>query len=507
MNTPRFIAKRLMKRESTQKGLSGPIVRIATIGIALGMAVMIAAVAIVIGFQNEVREKVIGFGSHIQITNFGSPRGLSYPKLQTDQPFYPGLDSLKGVRSIHVYALKEGVIETPDNIQGVIAKGVGADYDWSFFHDKISQGKIPDFGTEADQDKIMLSTFLAGRLRLKPGDKVPIYFQNARGGMSRRNFKLAAVYETGLQDLDAQFVFIDIDQVRNINQWGLEAAMKAEGCINGRIYLKAFGFGGDGEPRIHWSVDSLRGPGPYGFCIRGDTTIYAVVTDRSQTLPDTAFFEVKGADTKRSCHCPEVETTAITTSGGSGKYYTGGFEVVLESYQDLDRMDRIIYEHLGHDLRTTTIRQNSPEIFNWLEMLDMNSWIIISLMIFISVINMTSALLILIMERTSMIGILKTLGATSWMVQRIFLYQAGAIIFTGLVAGNLVGLGFCLLQERFGWLRLDPANYYVSEVPVLLHWDHWLLLNVGTFIICLTMMVLPALAVNRIRPSKAIRFD
>ena len=496
-----------MKRESTQKGLSGPIVRIAMVGIALGMAVMIAAVAIVIGFQSEIREKVIGFGSHIQITNFGSPEGLGYPKLKVNQPFYPGLDSLKGVKNIHVYALKEGVIETPDNIQGVIAKGVSSDYDWSFFDDKLVEGQIPAFGTEAGENDVMISEFLAGRLQLTIGDKVPIYFQNARGSMSRRNFNLAAIYETGLQDLDAQFVFVDIDQIRDINQWGLTAALKAQGCINGRVYLKAFAFGGDGSQRIRWSVDSLMDAGPHAFCILGDTTIYAVVTDRSETIGDTAFYHVKGAKTGKNCRCPEVETTSITTSGGSGKYYTGGFEVVLNSYGDLDRMDRFIYEHLNHDLRTTNIRQTSPEIFNWLEMLDINSWIIIALMIFISVINMTSALLILIMERTSMIGILKALGATTSMVQRIFLYQAAVIIFTGLAVGNIVGIGFCLLQDRFGWLRLDPENYYVSEVPVLLRWDYWLILNIGTFAVCLIMMVLPSLAVNRIRPSKAIRFD
>lgn len=496
-----------MRRESTKKGLSRPIVRIAMIGIALGMAVMITAVAIVIGFQTEIREKVIGFGSHIQITNFGSPQGLSYPKLRMDQPFYPGLDSLDRVRSIHVYALKEGVIETPENIQGVIAKGVAADYDWSFFDDKIKEGAIPEFGTDSAKGDVMISSFLAGRLQLTVGDQVPIYFQNARGGMSRRNFRLSAIYDTGLQDLDAQFVFIDLDQVREINQWGLDAALTAQGCINGRVYLKAHAFGGDGDHRIRWSADSLAGSGPHGFCILGDTTIYAVVTDRSETIPDTAFFHVSGIKDLSFCHCPDVDATSITTSGGSGRYYTGGFEVVLEDYKDLETMDLFIYEHLDHNLRTTNIKQTSPEIFNWLEMLDMNSWIIISLMIFISVINMSSALLILIMERTTMIGILKAMGATTALVQRIFLHQAAVIILVGLVVGNAVGLGFCFLQDHFGWLTLDPENYYVSEVPVLIRWDYLLVLNAGTFAVCLVMMILPALAVNRIHPAKAIRFN
>ncbi|MFT6847477.1 MAG: lipoprotein-releasing system permease protein, partial [Cryomorphaceae bacterium] len=191
----------------------------------------------------------------------------------------------------------------------------------------------------------------------------------------------------------------------------------------------------------------------------------------------------------------------------SAKYYTGGFEVMLSDYQKLGKMEGIIYKHLNYNLRTTTIRQKSPEIFNWLEMLDLNTAVIITLMILISVINMTSALLILIMERTPMIGILRAIGASVETVQRIFLYQAGYIILVGLALGNTIGISFCVLQRDYGFLKLDPTNYYVSEVPVLLRMDYILSLNVGVFIICVLMMTLPTLAINGIRPSKAIRFN
>jgi lipoprotein-releasing system permease protein len=507
LNTALFIAKRLIKRESKQKGLSGPIVRIATVGIALGMAVMIVAVAIVIGFQNEIRQKVIGFGSHIQITNFGSGQGLSQPKLLLDQPFYPSLDTLEEVESIHQYALKEGVIETPDNIQGIILKGVGEDYNWSFFEKNLKEGIIPDFSQEDSKDQLMLSSFLAGRLQTGIGEKVAVYFQNAKGSMSQRNFEIIGIYETGLQDLDEQFVLVHIDQIKKINQWGLQANLKVVGCEEGKVALKGYGFGGNGRSRLIWSADSLRGEGPHEFCLLGDTTIYVVAREKG-TFSDTAFFRFKPQKPSISdCQCPDESEVEIRTSGGSAKYYTGGFEVMLSDYQKLGKMEGIIYKHLNYNLRTTTIRQKSPEIFNWLEMLDLNTAVIITLMILISVINMTSALLILIMERTPMIGILRAIGASVETVQRIFLYQAGYIILVGLALGNTIGISFCVLQRDYGFLKLDPTNYYVSEVPVLLRMDYILSLNVGVFIICVLMMTLPTLAINGIRPSKAIRFN
>jgi len=507
LNTALFIAKRLIKRESKQKGLSGPIVRIATVGIALGMAVMIVAVAIVIGFQNEIRQKVIGFGAHIQITNFGTGQGLSQPKLLLDQPFYPSLDTLEEVESIHQYSLKEGVIETADNIQGIILKGVAEDYNWSFFEKNLKEGRIPDFSDEESKDQLLLSSFLAGRLQTNLGEKVAIYFRNAKGSMSQRNFEIVGIYETGLQDLDEQFVLIHIDQIKKINQWGLQANLKMEGCENGKTILKGFGFGGNGRSKLIWSADSLRGAGPHEFCLLGDTTIFVVAREKG-TLSDTAFFRFQSKSQNTDhCQCPDDSEIEITTSGGSAKYYTGGFEVMLSDYSELGKMEEIIYKHLNYNLRTTTIRQKSPEIFNWLEMLDLNTFVIITLMILISVINMTSALLILIMERTSMIGILRAIGASAQTVQRIFLYQAGYIILAGMVLGNVIGISFCVLQKEFGLLKLDPANYYVSEVPILLRMDYVLGLNIGVFLICVLMMTLPTLAINGIRPSKAIRFN
>lgn len=508
LNTPLFIAKRLIRKESVGKELSRPIVRIATIGIALGMAVMILSVSIVTGFQNEIREKVIGFGSHIQITNFGTASKFVSPKIEINQDFYPSLDTVKGVKNIHLFALKEGVIETPENIQGVIAKGVASDYDWTFLKSKLVAGDIIQVSDTATSNEMLISEFLAGRLQVSIGDKLPVYFQNAQNTMSQRNFTIVGLFNTGLKEMDEEFIFIDIDQIRRINQWGIEAHLQYLGCENGEIKLQARAFGGDGDMRYLWSADYLRGSGPHTFCLQSDTTIYVVAGDRSNTLADTAFFNfVSSEQSQNDCLCPEEDQIEITSTGGSGKYYTGGFEVELNSYRDLDRMDYIIYEHLNYDLKTTTIKQNLPEIFNWLEMLDINTIVIIGLMILISIINMTSALLILIMERTNMIGMLKAMGAGTWFIQRIFIIQAAYIISLGLVAGNILGIGMGFIQQYFGVIKLNPENYYVSVVPILLDPVMIIVLNVTTLAICVGAMLIPSFAVAQVRPTKAIRFD
>ncbi len=473
---------------------------------------MILAIGIVRGFQHEIREKVLGFGAHIQVTNFSSSVRFNDPKLEVNQHFYPHLDTLPEVKHIQQYALLQGILETPDNIQGIFAKGVTYDFDWSFLQAHLSEGNLPTFATSSTSNAIVMSKYLARRMRLNIGDRLTLYFPNPGRNMVQRNMELAATYDTGLQDLDAQFVFIDLNHIRRINQWGLQAQMRADDCVSDSLSLSALGFGGEGIHRFAWSVDSLTGPGPHRFCIKGDTAFHVVLYDREGTQPDTAFFAVKGASqryrsTAQKCLCPEEDLITITTSGGSDRYYTGGFDIILENYKDLYAIDKLVYEHLNYDLRTTTITQRSPEIFNWLEMLDINSLVIIILMILISVINMTSALLILIMERTQMIGILKTMGATSWLIQRIFLTQAAYIIGIGLVLGNAAGLLMAWLQKRYGILKLDPEQYYVSEVPVLVEANHLLLLNIGTLLVCMVMLMLPALAVNAVLPSRSIRFN
>ena len=490
------------------QALSGPIIRIAIAGIAIGMCVMILSIAVVSGFQREIRNKVIGFGSHIQITSLASENPLQPAPISIRQDFYPYLDTVQGVRHIQTYALKQGILETPTDIQGVNLKGVGKDFDWSFFGNKLVAGrKLPTDSAHYAND-IMISRYLAKRLELHLGDKVSVYFPEEDDNIRQRNFRVTAIYDTGLQELDKLFVFCDIRTIQHLNKWGIDASLKYLGCRNDSVVLKAGGFGGRNVYRYRWSDSLHTGEGPYAFCVQPGKNISVKVYDKWGTLPDTATFHFTGNSAQTpGCICPSDSSWNITTTGGSGKYYTGGFEVILKNYKDLERMDDIIYNHIDVNMRTTTILQQDPEIFNWLDMLDINVEVLIILMVAVAVISMTSALLILILERTNMIGILKAMGASNWLVRKIFLYNAIYLIVVGFLLGNFIGLGLCYLQSRFGWMKLDPSNYYVSQVPIHISGFSILLLNAGAGLVCFLVLILPTYVITRISPVKAIRFD
>jgi len=494
--------------ESGEKSFSRPIVSIALAGIAVGMVVMILSMAIVTGFKTEVRNKVSGFGAHIQITNISMNKSYESEPLLRIPELPAQVSAHKAVKSISVYATKPGIVETATDIQGVITKGIGADFDWSFFNDKLTDGVLPAYTDTATSNDVLVSETLANMLQLQTGDRITIYFSNLSGTLSPRRFDISGLYSTGLEDFDARFVFMDIGHLQRINRWGLKAQLRiAEDCTHQRVIIEALAFGGDGEYRYRWSDSGLRGPGPHGFCFDRDSTVSVVVSDRSGTLPDSAQFTLTYPDTASGCICRVEGVGHTTTSGGSQKHYIGGYEVVLHDFRDLHQAEIDIYADLDYDLKTTNIAERIPEIFNWLEMIDINPKIIITLMIVVAVINMSSALLILILERVNMIGILKALGASNWSIRQIFLRTAAYLIGRGLLFGNIIGIGLCLIQDYFKVVKLDPVNYYVSEVPVLLKWEHILVLNAGTLIICLIVLIIPSMFIARISPVKAIRFD
>ncbi len=494
--------------ESGEKSFSKPIVSIALAGIALGMAVMILSMAIVTGFKAEVRNKVTGFGAHIQIT--GLTMNNSYESEAMERkPALPGqIAEMPTVKSVSVFATKPGIVETETDIHGVITKGIGADFDWSFFSDTIVAGALPQYSDTVMSNQVLVSAELARILKLEVEDRITIYFSNpATGSMSPRRFEISGLYATGLEEFDSKFVFLHIGHLQRINKWGLDAQMRVTGnCEKELIYLEGLAFGGDGDYRYRWSVDGMHGPGPHAICINRDSTVKVVVSDHSGTIRDSAMFAVNYPDSLPNCLC-DTDAASVTTSGGSGKQYIGGYEVMLHDFRDLQSTDLALYEQLEYDLKTTTIAERIPEIFNWLEMIDINPKIIIALMILVAVINMSSALLILILERVNMIGILKALGASDWSVRKIFLRTAGFLISRGLIIGNALGIGLCLLQNYFKIVKLDPVNYFVSEVPVMLKWEHILALNAVTLIICLLVLIVPSMLITRISPVKAIRFD
>jgi lipoprotein-releasing system permease protein len=506
MNISAFISKRILANDD-KKRISRPIVRIATIGIAVGVAMMLLSIAIVNGFQQEIRNKVIGFGSHFQVTANQRNFSKDSQQLLFDPEVYSSLKSAKGVRHVQVFATKPGIIETSEALQGVVIKGVGADFDWSFLQGMMVDGEILSKETDEGEMEIVLSQFLANRLKLKIADKVSLYFFNEDADPRQRNFVVKGIYSTGLEDFDQQFVFVDLKHVQRLAGWGIRLEAQVDTiCFVDQIVMGAQAFGGSGEFNYQWSDSTWQGEGPHFLLATADTTVRVIASDEIDTVPDTTYIKIDFTDDQSTEPCRAY--TSIISSTDSDKNYVGGYEVLINDYDQLIEADDQLFSALTTKfLQTQKITDRNPEIFSWLEMLDINVIIIIVLMIVISVVNMTSALLIIILERQNMIGTLKALGIRDQPVMNIFIRNAASIIGKGMLWGNIVGIGIAFLQWKFGIIALDPTNYYVDRVPVQFDLYYMLLLNICTLVICVVFMILPALYVVKISPIKAIRFS
>lgn len=477
---------------------------------------MILSTAIVTGFQDQIRNKVVGFGSHIQVTKFSGSESLESSRIIVNQDFYPRLiNEVDEIRHIQIYAIKPGIIQTETEIEGIIVKGVANDFDWSFFDDKIIEGRILTIPTLGDFNEVLLSKQIASKLELAVGDTIRTYFIKDQNKPRPEKLLVCGIYETGLQEFDRDFVFTDVSVIQELNQWGIEAQLKIEDyCNNGHTVIRALGFGGNKNYVYNWNNQGYGFADSLVFCLNSDTTIQVVVSDLNPkdqeqlyTIPDTATLVVTVDSMGCACNKDDVEFE-LTTSGGSSKHYCGGFEILLHDYEQLLVADKIIYDELlNTPLDTRTILSQYPEIFSWLNMIDVNVIIIVVLMIVVGVINMASALLILIIERTNMIGVLKALGSTNRKIRRVFLYNAAYLILVGLFWGNLFGIGFGLLQSYFGFLQLPQESYYLSTVPISMDWGYILMLNGGTMLVCIVALLLPSLLVTKISPTKAIRFE
>ncbi|MGI8893018.1 MAG: ABC transporter permease [Bacteroidia bacterium] len=406
MNFEHFIAKKIVFSKQGEGSISQPIVRIAVGGVALGLAVMILSIAIVTGFKREISEKVIGFGSHIQISNFDANFSYETTPIAKSDELKTNLHEIQGVKHIQVFATKAGIVKTEDDIMGVVLKGIGDDFDWSFFSDKMFAGSIFTVDDSARTNNVVISKNIATSLNLKVGDKLTTYFIEQPPRV--RNFDIAGIYETGLEEFDKLYVLVDIGHIQRLNDW---------------------------------------------------------------------------------------EDNQV-----------GGYEVKVNDFSKLTEIGEEVYEKTGFDLNARTIKEIYPQIFDWLELQNINVIIIISLIVLVAGINMISALIILILERTNMIGILKAVGAEDVSIRKIFIITATYLLGAGLIIGNAVGLILCFLQDQFELVKLDQQSYYVSVVPISFTFLDFTLLNIGTLIVCVLMMILPSVIITRISPVKAIRF-
>ncbi|MGM9755345.1 MAG: ABC transporter permease [Parabacteroides sp.] len=414
MNVALFIARKIHFSKEGSRQVTPPAVRIAMIGIALGLAVMLLSVAIVIGFKKEVRNKVIGFGSHIQITNFDSNSSYELQAIAVSDTLMAHLDSVSGVRHVERFATKLGILKTEQDFQGIVLKGVDQEYDWAFFQANLKVGRLPDFTGKKASTEVLISRYLSDLLGLEVDDSFLTYF--VQDEVRARKFQIVGIYETGFIDYDKLFVMADLRQVQRLNGW-----------------------------------------------------------DADQV---------------------------------------GGLEVQVDDYESLDEIAETLYFDLterhdrnGNTYYARSIKELNPMIFNWLEVLDINVVVILVLMLAVAGFTMISGLLIIILERTNMIGMLKALGETDRHIREIFFYVSFFLIGKGMLWGNVIGLTCCWLQSHFQIVKLDPTVYYLEAVPVDLGVGAWLLLNVGTLLVSMAMMLGPSYLITRIDPAKSIRFE
>lgn len=471
------------------------------------MAVMILTVGITRGFQREVRAKVTGAAAHLQITAIGQTDPKETLRIPIDQSFYPWLDTVPGIEHIQAYATRPGIIETESDIEGVVLKGIGTDYDTRFLSKHLIDGNLPAIGDSTRPIDLLLSKYQADRLRIGANDTITTYLVRGRDDIRPRKFRVCGVYQTGLEQIDHNLVFVDIDHLQRFAQWGLKAEMLVDLAADGRhAIVEALAFGGDRIYTYHWPGSEFHGKGPHRIVLHPerDTTITLVVSDADRTVPDTAWVRIAGTDWDSRAHGISVMRGG---SGGTYNRYCGGFEVLLDRFEDVQHFDDLVYtKYLPTQLRSLSVRDRFPEIFAWLELLDKNVVVIIVLMVIVAIINMTSALLIIILERTTMIGTLKALGASNGMVRRIFLANASYILIRGILIGDALGITLAVIQQRFGIVKLPVETYYMDRVVVDIDPLAILALNLGTLSVCMLALILPSMLVTRIAPAKAIRF-
>lgn len=410
-----FIANRIYKQTEGQSKMSRPAILIAIWGVAIGVAVMIISLAVIVGFKSKVKEKVIGFGSHIQISNFDAVQSYeTLPILFNDSLYHVIADHIDS-KHIQRYSTKLGLLKTEEAFEGVVLKGVGSEYNVEFLKEHLVEGEVPTFSDTENTEQILVSKTICDKLNIKLNDKVYLYFIQQENVRARRMF-VKGIYETNLTMYDDLFLFTDIYTVNRLNQWK--------------------------ENQV------------------------------------------------------------------------SGVEISLYNYDDLEEATYNLGDQLdaeedayGGIYFVRNIEQLNPQIFDWLELLDLNVWVILILMISVAGFTIVSGLLIIIIERTSMIGVLKALGATNKTIRQIFLWLSVFLIGRGMILGNIIGLGLCFLQYQFQLISLDPSTYYMDSVPIYFNVPLFLLVNVVTFIVSVGIFIIPSFLISKVNPSESMRFE
>lgn len=415
MNYPLFIARKIYNGGDKTRKVSKPAIRIATIGVAIGLAVMIISVSVVLGFKHSIRDKVIGFGSDITVADFLTLQGSEQYPIQINDSLIRVLKSTPGIKHVQRYAYTQGILKTNDDFLGVLLKGVGSEFDSTFIHSNMIEGTLPKFSDSESHQKIVISKTIADKLNLKVGQRLFAYFINKQGVRTRK-FTITGIYATNMKQFDSQICFTDLYTINKLNGWEPDQYSGAELQVN----------------------------------------------DFSQ--------------------------------------------LNLVTMQILNKVKNTV-DHYGETYSAENITEMNPQIFSWLDLMDMNVWIILALMTAVAGVTMISGLLIIILEHTQMIGILKALGSRNRQIRHIFLWFSTFIIGKGLLLGNIIGLGCILLQKWLGLITLDPQTYYVSVVPVEINIPLIIALNLATLLICIIVLIAPSYLISHIHPAKSMHYE
>lgn len=406
MNLSLFLARRV--RHAPQGSFSATVTRIGIGSIALGLAVMIIAFAVLYGYQRSIQQKIFLFGAHLQVSKFTNNRSFEDTSLPLNTSLFNAGTSIPGVAHIQAIATKPGILKTPDELAGVVLKGVGRDYNWNLLRESLVAGTVPEVGADTGNGstQLLISQYMANQLKAKVGQSLPLYFL---GNPPRaRKMTIVGIYETGLEEVDKTVALGDIRLIQRLNKWG----------------------------------------------------------------PDTV----------------------------------GSYEIFVRDFRKLDQTREAVFDRLSPDMRLVSVKEQYRPLFDWMLLLDRNMVILLGLIAFVASFNMVSVLLVLMMERTPMIGLLKTLGGTNPLIRRVFLNIGLSMVLWGLVIGNVVGIGLSLIQDKFRLIPLDPKNYFIKYVPIAIDWPTVLILNAATILLIALVLWIPTIIINRIQPIRALAF-
>ena len=547
MSVEIFIAKRILTNRSQGIKVSRPILRIAVISISLSIVVNLLTLAVVNGFQNEIRRKVTGFSAPLFIQNENNADFYESDPIHSSKMIEDILSSIDDIQGFNRVAYKPGLIQAigkRTDVIGLVFKGIDSAYNFTFLKEHLKEGKIPDFAKEASSSDILVSARICKQLNLKLNDEVSAFF--VKDSPISRTFNIVGIYDTGFEDYDEKLVICDIRVTQKLNDWGISGQLDLwDSLVNNKFVVSLTLQGNPSNLSYDWGKGLTQFRGQYLPTELSDTTLhlklYETTSQNKTQLIDSHRINIRYLNTARtaagassepykeildesglhyrfyypvSSEETRIYEVKITAGNGTSADFISGYEIhtkdwyrMKETNKDITKPIKLIPTEHGEMVKVVSIFDLEQDLFNWLAFLDINVVIILVLMMLIGIINMGSALLVLIIIRSNFIGLMKAMGSSDGQLRRIFLIQAAYLVGSGMLIGNLVGLGIYWIQRYTGILKLNPEVYYLDKVPMELTFNSFLFLNIVSFAVCMIALLLPSALIARVNPVKTIKFN